>query len=489
MESNVLKNEENRMNNVMFAIIVLVPIVAFAFVMIFLDGTAKDSIVFIMVAMAIILKIFQKKLGWLAKYLYICIFPVCGAIVIAFTDDGKFAAMTHAYFFGLILSIAYYNVKVVYANAIATIVVNTIAMIISPHSYLLLHNLAVWIFILLVFLLCILTAALVSMNTNKLFITAELEEQKSIELLNNVKAAFDGLKGSSEKIYDSLNSFESLSQEIASATEDISDSATIQTDEVQGSISIFNKLSDKIVDSEERIAQTVDNMDSLKAKNNEGIESINKLSKQFDDNLSSTKEAANEISTLSQKSASIGEIIQSIHEIASQTNLLALNAAIEAARAGEAGKGFAVVADEINALSIQSTEATTKIDDILKDIISIVDHASMIMGQNKTIVVESHNKLNDTIDVFHNMLDSSEEVIKVTNLLKSELDDIIVIKDNLMQSMNTLSEMFQRSSDATTGISKSTEEQVTAMNDIIKSMDNVQESIQHLSSVLENSNK
>lgn len=489
MESNVLKNEENKMNNIMFAIIILVTTVAFAFVMIFLDGTAKDSIVFIMVGIAVIIKIFQRKLGYLAKYLYICVFPVCGAIVIAFTDDGKFAAITHAYLFGLILSIAYYNVKVVYANAISTIVVNAITMIIFPHSYLLLHHLVVWIFILLVFILCVLTAALVSMNTNMLFKTVEQKEQKTIELLGSVKTAFDGLKDSSEKIYDFLNSFEGLSQEIASAAEDISGSAAIQTDEVHGSISIFNKLSDKIIGSEERIAQTVNNMASLKAKNNEGIESINRLSKQFDDNLSSTKEAANEIATLSQKSTSIGEIIQSIHEIASQTNLLALNAAIEAARAGEAGKGFAVVADEINTLSIQSTDATTKIDDILKDIITIVDHASMIMGENKNIVAESHNKLNDTIDVFHNMLDSSEEVIKVTNLLKSELDDIIVIKDSLMQSMNKLSETSQRSSDATTGISQSTEDQVTAVNDIIKSMDSVQESIQHLSSVLENNNK
>lgn len=75
-----------------------------------------------------------------------------------------------------------------------------------------------------------------------------------------------------------------------------------------------------------------------------------------------------------------GGIIESIREIAQQTNLLALNAAIEAARAGEAGKGFAVVADEINSLSAESSDATAKIDAILKDIIQTVEETHRIIA-------------------------------------------------------------------------------------------------------------
>lgn len=487
MELKILKNEESKMNSIMFGTVIFVAIAAFAFVMLFLDGTARDSIIFTMAAASILIKLFEKKLGSLAKYFYVSLFPIFGAVVIAVSNDGKYGAITQAYFFGLILCIAYYDVSVVWVNAIMTVVVNSIAMIIFPHSYFLLHKLIVWIFIMIVYLLAVLVAVLITRHTYELFKKIETEEIKMEHLISSVRTAFEGLKASSEKIYVSLSSFEELSQEIAAATEEISDSANIQTKEVYGSLDIFNDLADKIIDSEECVGETVDNMGKLKRKNNEGIEAINILSEKFSDNLKSTKEAAEEIAILSQKSAHIGEIIESIHQIASQTNLLALNAAIEAARAGEAGKGFAVVADEINMLSTESTEATTKIDVILKDIIEIVNHSSDIMDNNKTIVSDSHDKLNDTIEVFNDILKSSEAVIGVANVLKRELDDVISIKDSLMASMKTLSDMLQKSSEATAGISSSTVEQVETINEIIKSMDSVQDSIKHLSLALDDS--
>lgn len=484
MELKVLKNEESKMNNIMFGIVIFVAVAAFSFVMLFLDGTARDSIVLAMGAASVLIKLFDRKLGNLAKYFYVSLFPIFGAIVIVVSNDGKFGAMTQSYFFGLILCIAYYDVSVVLVNATLTVVINSIAMIIFPQSYFQLHKLIVWIFISVVYLLSVLVAVLITKHTYELFKKIETEETRMEHLIGSVKTAFEGLKTSSEKIYDSLNSFEELSQEIAASTEEISDSANIQTKEVNGSLNIFNDLADKIIDSEERVGETVDNMGKLKLKNNEGIESINILSEKFADNLQTTKEAAGEIAILSQKSANIGEIIESIHQIASQTNLLALNAAIEAARAGDAGKGFAVVADEINMLSAQSAEATTKIDMILKDIIEIVNHASAIMNNNNKIVSDSHDKLNDTIEVFNDILDSSEAVIGVANILKQELDDVILIKDNLMASMKTLSDMLQKSSEATAGISSSTVNQVETMNEIIRSMDSVQVSIQSLSDVL-----
>lgn len=85
------------------------------------------------------------------------------------------------------------------------------------------------------------------------------------------------------------------------------------------------------------------------------------------------------------------EVIGFINKVSQQTNLLGLNAAIEAARAGEHGRGFAVVATEVRKLSEDSVEATKKINDILGNIETSMQH--IISGiQETAAVAEKHTK-------------------------------------------------------------------------------------------------
>ncbi len=485
MNLNILQNEEKQMNFIMFLANTFIPVVAFTFVMLFLGGTMMDAIVFLMSLFGILTKLFEKKLGRIAKYLYVSILPVVGAVVIVFANDGKFGAMTQAYFLILVLSIAYYDKSVVLVNAVVTVAVNAIAMIIFPDSYLLMHNLPVWIFIMLVFMLGVMTAYVISMRTYKLFETVETKEEKMADLIENVNDAFDNLKESSANIYGSLDAFSSLSQKIADTTKRIASDSDVQTLEVTGSLALFNDLADKLSISEEKVNTTVVHMNTLKENNDTGIASIEELTEKFQENIESTEHASKEIEILSEKSALIGNIIDTISGIAEQTNLLALNAAIEAARAGEAGKGFAVVAEEIKKLSEQSAVSTNKIDEILKEIVSIVQSTRDTMNHNSSIVSESAGRLNITVDVFKTMIESSKEVVGIIGELSRELQNISDLKENMHSSMEKLADISENAAESTKEISTSTEEQVVSVEAVMEAMESVQKSIDNLSRILQ----
>lgn len=485
MQLEVLKNEEKLMNFIMFLFDTIIPVVAVAYVLLFNGGSRIDAVALIMSVISIFVKVFEKVLGDYAKYIYISIIPIMGAITIAVGNDGVFGAMTNAYFLVTVLAVPYYNVNVIKANAIATIVPNAILMIIFPEAFIKMHTLSIWVFILMVYSLFLAACIFISTRSIGLFRNVEMKEDKVEQLLDGVKTTFDRLQESSNSIFESVSGVKQLSQEIVGSTQEISASADLQIEEVNGSVEIFNELNDGIYRSENSVNETVKNMNRLKEKNDEGITSIEKLSQKFDRNIQSTKEASDEIATLLKKSSLIGEIINSISQIARQTNLLALNAAIEAARAGEAGKGFAVVADEINNLSAESASATSKIDEILKDIIHTIEHTSEIMETNREIVEESHEQLNTTVVVFEDILQSSEAVLQVTNGLKNDLSNIFAVKDKLKISMERVETMSKQAAGSTTEISSSTVEQVAGIEKILKSMENVQQGMEDLSVILE----
>jgi len=487
MQTQSVNSEEKLINNILFIYILGVAISGFSFVMLFLNGGIRECIFLLSGLLAILTKLFEKPLGKNAKYVYACIPPVIGAITAAVCNTNtsdSYVCLTHYYFVATLLLVPYYSQKLLRINTAVTIIVNAGMMILFPAGFLKLHKTIGWIFTGIVYIVLFAACSFIVYRTTVLFKIVEDQGQESEDILHNVQAAFDSLEGSSETIYNSLREFEGNTGEIASSTQRISESADSQISEVESSLTIFSELNDKIAKSGDRVNQTVDTIKNLKTQNDEGLSVIHALSEKFEENIKTTQIAADGVEALSQKSSSIGGIIESIREIARQTNLLALNAAIEAARAGEAGKGFAVVADEINALSAESSKATERIDAILKDIINTVETTHEVMEHNNEVVNVSSGRLEDTVKIFHVMLESSEEVIHITELLKAELEDIVAIKEQLLGVMKRVENGSRNFVAATEGISSSTEEQVAGLENIVKSMENMQAGMEKLSHVL-----
>jgi hypothetical protein len=96
-----------------------------------------------------------------------------------------------------------------------------------------------------------------------------------------------------------------------------------------------------------------------------------------------------------EKTNATGQIVATVQDIAQQTQILSINGSIEAARAGEYGRAFAVVVDEMGRLAQSTSEATSKIQETVSEILnaieavhSSIDKSSSLFQDNLKIIQE-----------------------------------------------------------------------------------------------------
>lgn len=180
MELRVLKNEEKRMNFILFLFTSIIPPFAFAYVMLFNNGCIRDAVVFIIPFVSILIRLFEKKLGKYAKYLYILIYQIGAVLAITIGNDGSFGALPESYFLLLLLIVPYYDINMVKVTAVSMLVCNVAGILISPSSYLLMRTIPIWVFLLLVYSIAVLTTFIIIPRTRKLFADVEAKEEQTV---------------------------------------------------------------------------------------------------------------------------------------------------------------------------------------------------------------------------------------------------------------------------------------------------------------------
>ncbi|HKM17638.1 MAG TPA: methyl-accepting chemotaxis protein, partial [Limnochordia bacterium] len=173
------------------------------------------------------------------------------------------------------------------------------------------------------------------------------------------------------------------------------------------------------------------------------------------------------IASLKEASQEIVKIVQVVTDIADQTNLLSLNAAIEAARAGEYGHGFAVVAEEVRKLAEQT-----------KTNLQEVNHLVANLETQMNTAVESTN-------ISREKVHQGALVVKETT---ESLQNIVKRITDIMEQLKIISDRTQEQAALSQEIAAMTEEQSAATHGIAQSSVDLANIAQNLEDVIKRLN-
>ncbi|MFP4244575.1 MAG: methyl-accepting chemotaxis protein, partial [Ectothiorhodospira sp.] len=161
------------------------------------------------------------------------------------------------------------------------------------------------------------------------------------------------------------------------------------------------------------------------------------------------QETSKRIKRLGESSQEIGDIVSLITDIADQTNILALNAAIQASSAGEAGRGFAVVADEVQRLAERSSNASKRIEALVKTIQADTREAVTSMEQSTANVVSGARLAFDAGDALAEIEGVSHQLADLIETISKAARQQSEVAQNISSTMDVIQEITMQTSDGT----------------------------------------
>ncbi|APH16478.1 methyl-accepting chemotaxis (MCP) signaling domain protein [Clostridium sporogenes] len=285
------------------------------------------------------------------------------------------------------------------------------------------------------------------------------------------------LSQSSETTADSIEAVGKTLEELAKGSVDQAKNSQIIVESLSG----FSEELNGVVDTSNKVK---DFSKETEKENIKGRDSIDILNEKFVENKTALLMVGQNVNELWTKSNSIGEIVGKIQNIAEQTNLLALNAAIEAARAGEAGKGFAVVAEEVRKLSEQVEESTREISQEIQEIQKKINASKNSMNESENIILEVSNAVEDTKKVFNTIEHSTKNTIDQITNLYDNITRVSKDKDNILESIHSISAISEESAAGLEEVSASTQEQTQIADSTMEAAETLKEVVLNLNEII-----
>jgi methyl-accepting chemotaxis protein len=289
------------------------------------------------------------------------------------------------------------------------------------------------------------------------------------ELIQQVSANAEHVAATAEELSASSEQSSKATEQITFAIQEVASGVEKQFTSIEGSSQTINEMAAGVhqIASNSQIVSATALEASEKAT--EGSQSIKAAVTQMDSINQTVTGLSDVIQELGKRSNEISTIIEVITGISAQTNLLALNAAIEAARAGEHGRGFSVVADEVRKLAEQSAVSAQQISNLITGIQEDTSTAIQSMAAATTEVVAGIDVINHAGDSFVQIEGAVTKVNSQIHEVSSAAQQMAAGTEQMVQSMNHITEIGEKTSSSSQEVSAATEEQLATMEEITSS--------------------
>ena len=241
---------------------------------------------------------------------------------------------------------------------------------------------------------------------------APLGTDEAAQVIADLITCYDALYALIRKVRHSARALHSASEEIASASVDLSSRTEEAGATLEQQASSMSDISSTVKATAERAL-----MAATFANDNAHV--AEKGGQVFQDVVHTMRD-------IQASSTQIGDIVGTIDGLAFQTNILALNAAVEAARAGESGRGFAVVATEVRSLAQRSATAARQIRALIEASVQKVQDGTKVVadaGQSMTEVVINARQINTFLgEISSAAQEQAQDVMQVGQAIQ-ELDN------------------------------------------------------------------
>ncbi|MDF2539288.1 MAG: hypothetical protein K0S76_2309 [Herbinix sp.] len=286
------------------------------------------------------------------------------------------------------------------------------------------------------------------------------------QLILKVESVSTLISASAQRLASSSGLLSDSTANISSAIDEIDQGIGRQAEDSQSCALEMDTLSKKINLVNTNLKNMEGLADETKAMINQGIGKMENLSQQTSETTAITKRVMDNITLLENKSNSISRIISTINEIADQTNLLSLNASIEAARAGDAGRGFAVVAEEIRKLAEQCLNAAREIKNVVGEITQQTLDTVTIAKKSDDIVELQAITANNTIEAFHSMNSSVEELLKNVIMIGEDVQNMEGSREGTLNAIESISAISEETYATSLTVSNTVQDQVTSVQNL-----------------------